>query len=141
LRSADPIAPPFVHQNFLATEHDWVVLREGLEIARSLANSPEMRPFVKAEISPGPDCKGKDAIDAYIRKSLITVHHPVGTCRMGAEGDPRSVVGPDLRVHGVDGLRVVDASVMPDLPNGNINAAVLMIAEIASDMILNQAKA
>jgi len=141
LRSADPIAPPFVHQNFLATEHDWVVLREGLEIARSLANSPEMRPFVKAEIAPGPDCKGKDAIDAYIRKSLITVHHPVGTCRMGAEGDPRSVVGPDLRVHGVDGLRVVDASVMPDLPNGNINAAVLMIAEMASDMILNQAKA
>lgn len=140
LTSADPTAVPRIQQNFLAADHDWTVLREGLEIARSLADSPNMRPFVKAETVPGPDCKDKDSINAYIRKSLITVHHPAGTCRMGAESDPRSVVGPDLKVHGVDGLRVVDASVMPDLPNGNINAAVLMIAEMASDMILNNTK-
>ncbi len=137
LASADPARAPLIRQNFLAADHDWTVLREGFGIARELAASAEMRPFVKAEIVPGPDCTDRDAIDAYIRKSLITVHHPAGTCRMGAAEDSRSVVGPDLRVHGVEGLRVVDASVMPDLPNGNINAAVLMIAEKASDMILS----
>ncbi len=77
-------------------------------------------------------------VDAYIRRSAITVHHPAGTCRMGSAEDARSVVGADLKVHGVDGLRVVDASVMPDLPNGNINAAVLMIAERAADFIKSQ---
>lgn len=136
LNSANPATAPVIRQNFLGTEHDWKVLREGFEIARSLADTPDMRPFIKAEIVPGPACNDKDAIDAYIRKSLITVHHPAGTCRMGAETDERSVVGPDLKVHGLTGVRVVDASVMPDLPNGNINAAVLMIAEMASDMIL-----
>jgi len=137
LASADPVQAPLVRQNFLATDHDWAVLREGFGIVRELAAGSDMRPFVKAETVPGPDCTGPDAIDAYIRRSLITVHHPAGTCRMGAADDVRSVVGPDLRVHGVDGLRVVDASVMPDLPNGNINAAVLMIAEKASEMILS----
>lgn len=136
LASADPARAPIVQQNFLAADHDWAVLREGLEIARSLAGSDEMRPFVKSEIVPGPACTEQDVIDAYIRRSLITVHHPAGTCRMGAAEDPRSVVGPDLRVHGLQGVRVVDASVMPDLPNGNINAAVYMIAEKAADMIL-----
>lgn len=138
LASADPGRAPVIRQNFLAADHDWSVLREGFQIARDLAASDEMRPFVKAEVVPGPDCTEREAIDAYIRKSLITVHHPAGTCRMGAADDLRSVVGSDLRVHGVEGLRVVDASVMPDLPNGNINAAVLMIAEKASDMILSQ---
>ena len=129
---------PLIKQNFLATKHDWKVLREGLEIARFLAESQEMKPFVKAEILPGSDRTGQSEIDEYIRKSLITVHHPVGTCRMGPVDDLRSVVGSDLKVHGVDGLRVVDASVMPTIPNGNINAAVLMIAEKAADMIANE---
>ena len=136
LKSADPGAAPAIRQNFLSTDHDWQVLREGFAIARSLAAAPSMRPFIKAEISPGQGCQTPDDIDAHIRKTAITVHHPAGTCRMGAANDPRTVVSPDLRVHGVDGLRVVDASVMPDLPNGNINAAVLMIAERAADMIL-----
>ncbi len=136
LASADPAQAPRIRQNFLAAEHDWTVLREGFEIARMLAASNEMRGYVKSEIVPGPKCTDRDAIDEYIRKSLITVHHPAGTCRMGGAEDPRSVVGSDLRVHGVEGLRVADASVMPDLPNGNINAAVLMIAEKAADMIL-----
>ena len=94
-----------------------------------------MAPFVKAEISPGAGVQGDAEIDAHIRRTVITLHHPAGTCRMGAQSDSGSVVSPDLRVHGVEGLRVVDASVMPDLPNGNINAAVLMIAERAADMI------
>lgn len=136
LKSADPAAAPAIRQNFLSTDHDWQVLREGFAIARSLAGAASMRPFVKAEISPGPGCQSADDIDTHIRKTAITVHHPAGTCRMGAAHDPRTVVSGDLRVHGVDGLRVVDASVMPDLPNGNINAAVIMIAERAADLIL-----
>lgn len=138
LTSTDPATAPVIRQNFLGSEHDWIVLREGFEIARELAKSEDMRPFVKAEIAPGPACTDQASLDAYIRKSLITVHHPAGTCRMGSADDTRAVVGPDLKVHGVDGLRVVDASVMPDLPNGNINAVVLMIAEMASDIILDR---
>lgn len=137
LSSTDPAAAPVIRQNFLGSDHDWTVLREGFEIARELADSEEMRPFVKAEVAPGPACTDQASLDAYIRKSLITVHHPAGTCRMGSADDARAVVGPDLKVHGVDGLRVIDASVMPDLPNGNINAAVLMIAEMASAIILH----
>lgn len=138
LASVDPGDAPIIHQNFLAAEHDWTVLRDGFKIARDLADHPAMKPFVKAEVAPGSSCTERDAIDEYIRKSLITVHHPAGTCRMGAEDDPRSVVSPDLRVIGTEGLRIVDASVMPDLPNGNINAAVYMIAEMASDLILGK---
>lgn len=137
LASTDPTQAPIIHQNFLSSDHDWAVLREGFEIARELASSEQMKPFIKAEIAPGVHCTDQHDIDAYIRKSLITVHHPAGTCRMGTADDTRSVVAPDLKVHGVDGLRVVDASIMPDLPNGNINAAVLMIAEKASDLILS----
>ena len=141
LKSADPAAAPAIRQNFLATGHDWQVLREGFAIARSLADQAAMRPFIKAEISPGAACTTREEIDTHIRKTAITVHHPAGTCRMGAPDDPRTVVGPDLRVHGVEGLRVVDASVMPDLPNGNINAAVMMIAEKAADLITGRVAA
>lgn len=139
LASADPAAAPRIRQNFLAAERDWTVLREGFEIARDLAASAEMAPFVKAEIAPGADCSTREAVDAYIRKTLITVHHPAGTCRMGAADDADAVVGGDLRVHDTESLRVVDASVLPDLPNGNINAAVIMVAERAADSILSAA--
>ncbi|MFV0244079.1 MAG: GMC family oxidoreductase [Qingshengfaniella sp.] len=135
LRSADPAAAPAIRQNFLSNDHDWQVLREAFSTARDVAAAPEMAPYVKAEIAPGPVCQTPEEIDAYIRQTAITVHHPAGTCRMGGADNPDSVVTPDLRVKGVDGLRVVDASVMPDLPNGNINAAVLMIAERAADLI------
>lgn len=135
LASADPAAAPRIRQNFFSHDADLTILREGFEIARSLAASAEMAPFVKAEVAPGPDCTSSEAIDAYARKSMITVHHPAGTCRMGAASDDRAVVGPDLKVHGVEGLRVVDASVFPHIPNGNINAAVIMVAEKAADMI------
>ena len=139
LASSDPSRAPLIRQHFLGPEHDRKVLREGFEIARSLAASSEMAPFIRTEISPGPDCATQDAIDAHVRKTLITVHHPAGTCRMGSQNDTAAVVGSDLRVHGTEALRVVDASVMPDLPNGNINAAVIMIAERAADMILGAA--
>ena len=135
LRSADPAAAPRIHQNFLATETDWTTLRAGVRMAREVAAQPQMRPFIAAEIAPGLDESGDAAIDAHIRATSITVHHPLGTCRMGDDSDAAAVVDPVLRVRGMEGLRVVDASVMPDLPSGNINAAVVMIAEKAADLI------
>jgi 4-pyridoxate dehydrogenase len=133
LASADPAAAPRIHQNFLSTDHDWRVLRKAVRVARDIAAQPAMAPFVGREIAPGPATDSDEAIDAYIRRTAITVHHPAGTCRMGV--DAAAVVDPDLRVRGADALRVVDASVMPDLPGGNINAAVMMIAEKAADLI------
>lgn len=133
LASADPSAAPLIHQNFLASPKDWESLRAGFRVARNLAAQPAMQPFIQAEFFPGPKCQSDEEIDEHIRQTSITVHHPAGTCRMGA--DAASVVDPELRVRGVDGLRVVDASVMPDLVCGNINAAVIMIAEKAADLI------
>jgi len=136
LASSDPDRPPRIQQNFLGAPQDLQVLKEGFEIARSLGASSHLKPFTKAEIAPGPECTSDDAVEAFIRNTLITVHHPCGTARMGDAGDERSVVGPDLKVHGVNGLRVVDASVIPEIPNGNINASVIMIAERAASLLL-----
>jgi 4-pyridoxate dehydrogenase len=133
LKSNDPLAAPLIHQNFLSSPRDWQSLRAGFRVARTLAAQPSMAPFVQAEFFPGPQCESDEEIDEHIRKTSITVHHPAGTCRMGV--DAGSVLDPELRVRGVDALRVVDASVMPDLVCGNINAAVIMIAEKASDLI------
>ncbi len=133
LASADPQAAPLIHQNFLASPKDWQSLRAGFRVVRQLAMQPSMQPFIEAEFFPGPKCQSDDEIDDHIRRTSITVHHPAGTCRMGA--DEASVVDPELRVRGLAGLRVVDASVMPDLVCGNINAAVIMIAEKAADLI------
>jgi 4-pyridoxate dehydrogenase len=137
LASADPMAAPLIHQNFLASPKDWASLRYGFRVARLLASQPAMAPFVAAEFFPGPKCESDDEIDQHIRATSITVHHPAGTCRMGADAD--SVVDPQLRVRGVDGLRVIDASVMPDLVCGNINAAVIMIAEKGADLVRDTA--
>jgi 4-pyridoxate dehydrogenase len=131
--SANPEAAPLIHQNFLSSPKDWASLRAGFRIARKLAAEPAMQPFVAAEFLPGPRCQSDGEIDDHIRKTAITVHHPAGTCRMGT--DHAAVTDPELRLRGLTGLRVVDASVMPDLPCGNINAAVMMIAEKAADHI------
>ena len=138
LASADPMAAPLIHQNFLHAEKDWDSLRAGFRVARDLAAQPSMKPYIEAEFFPGPNCQTDEEIDAHIRNTCITVHHPAGTCRAGSDAD--AVVDPDLRVRGVEGLRVVDASVMPDLPSGNINAAVIMIAEKAADFIKDSRK-
>ncbi|RUX73254.1 choline dehydrogenase [Mesorhizobium sp. M7A.F.Ca.US.005.03.1.1] len=138
LASSDPVAAPLIHQNFLSSQRDWQSLRAGFRVARNLASQPSMTPFVGAEFFPGPKCESDDEIDEHIRKTSITVHHPAGTCRLGV--DAASVVDPELRVRGIAGLRVVDASVMPDLVCGNINAAVIMIAEKAADLIRSRAQ-
>jgi choline dehydrogenase-like flavoprotein len=113
-------------------------MRESFRIIRELARQPAFEGVRGDELEPGPQVADDDdeAIDAFIRATLSTVYHPSGTCRMGA--DDGSVVDGALRVRGLDRLRVVDASVMPDLVGGNINAAVIMIAEKASDTILGK---
>lgn len=135
LVSADPTAPPRIWQNFLAHGADWRTLRAGVRIARDIAAQSPLAPFIAKEILPGSDKVSDDSIDDAIRNTAITVHHPLGTCRMGSADDEMAVVDPELRVRGTQGLRVVDASVMPTLVRGNINAAVVMIAEKAADLI------
>jgi 4-pyridoxate dehydrogenase len=135
LASSDPREPVRIRQNFLAADKDWSVLRAGVRLVRDIARQSPLAPFLAREIAPGPECRSDAEIDAHIRATAITVHHPLGTCRMGRESDPMTVVDPELKVLGVDALRVVDASVMPDLVGGNINAPVIMIAEKAADLI------
>jgi 4-pyridoxate dehydrogenase len=135
LVSADPCQPMRIRQNFLATDKDWAILRAGLRMVREVANQAPLRPFIAGEIAPGPDKVSDQEIDAHIRATGISVHHPLGTCKMGTERDPMAVVDSELRVFGIEQLRVVDASVMPDLIGGNINAPVIMIAEKAADLI------
>jgi choline dehydrogenase/4-pyridoxate dehydrogenase len=135
LRSGDPNAHPRILQRFLGTDGDWASLRAGVRLAREVAAQPAMQPFVAREFFPGADQTSDGAIDDHIRKTSITVHHPLGTCRMGTDADDLAVVDGALRVRGAEGLRVVDASVLPDMLTGNINAAVIMAAEKAADMI------
>jgi len=135
LASTDPRRPPRIVCNFLAIERDAATLRAGLRLAREVGHQMPLQPYIEKEVSPGPDDWSDVALDAHIAATGITVHHPLGTCRMGAANDEQSVVDSDLRVRGVEGLRVIDASVMPDLIGGNINAAVIMIAEKASDLL------
>ena len=135
LASADPARAPLIRQNFFASGADLVTLRNAVKVAREIARQPALQPYLAAEIAPGPSNDSDAAIDAYIRKTAITVHHPLGTCRMGPADDPEAVVDSELRVIGAENLRVVDASVMPDLVGGNINGPVIMIAEKAADLI------
>jgi choline dehydrogenase/4-pyridoxate dehydrogenase len=133
LRSADPAQAPRIAQNLLGTDHDKRKIRAAVKLFREIGTRKPLQPFVKAEIVPGAAKQSDAELDAAIRATAVTVHHPAGSCRMGVGED--AVVDGELRVHGTQGLRVIDASVFPDLPGGNINAAVIMIAEKAADMI------
>ena len=135
LASADPRVPAKIRQNFLATENDRRTIRDGLKLVRRLCATPPVSDFAARELAPGLDVESDQALDAYICSTAVTAHHPLGTCKMGLDGDPMAVVDPELRVRGIEALRVVDASVMPDLVGGNINAPVIMIAEKSADMI------
>jgi 4-pyridoxate dehydrogenase len=133
LRSADPSAHARILQRFLGTDADWRATRASLRLARELAAQKPFQSFIERETAPGTDQRSDAELDAFIRRTAITVHHPAGTCRMGL--DIEAVVDPALRVRGLEALRVVDASVIPELPSGNINAAVIMIAERAADLL------
>jgi 4-pyridoxate dehydrogenase len=133
LRSTDPREPPRIVYNFFSAPDDLPRLREGFKRARDVAYQQPLAPYRGREVSPGEKVKSDAEIDAFIRRTAITAHHPCGTCAMGM--GPDAVTDPQLRVRGVERLRVVDASVMPDLVSAHINACVLMIAEKASDLI------
>jgi 4-pyridoxate dehydrogenase len=133
LRSADPRDKVRIVQNFLSSPNDLPTLREGFKRARDTVYQKPLDRYRGEETSPGKHVRSDAEIDAWIRKTVITAHHPSCTCPMGI--GPEAVLDPQLRVRGVEGLRVVDASAMPDLVSGNINACVLMIADKASDLI------
>ena len=133
LRSADPAAAPRINLNLLSTPRDFSDLREGIRAVRSIFAQPPLSDMISHERSPGSEAADDEALDQFIRANLKITQHPTGTCRMGS--DPASVVDSELKVRGVTGLRVVDASVMPAIPGANINAAVIMLAERASDLI------
>ncbi|MCP5150568.1 MAG: GMC family oxidoreductase N-terminal domain-containing protein [Ectothiorhodospiraceae bacterium] len=135
LRSADPFEHPEIQPNYLATETDRRVLVAGIRLARRFLGTPELAPYFAGEVVPGPDARSDDELLDFAFRRGSTVFHLVGTCRMGPDGDPMAVVDPELRVRGIERLRVVDASVMPALTSGNTNAPTMMIAEKAADMI------
>jgi len=138
IRSADPTAPPEIRINYLATETDRNANVEGLKILRKILHAPALSPFVVEEVDPGKKVSTDEELLSYARARGSTIYHPTSTCRMG--NDPLAVVDQRLRLRGIECLRVVDASVMPDLVSGNTNAPIIMIAEKASDMILQDAR-
>ena len=138
IKSADPTAPPEIRINYLASDVDRATNVEGLKILRRILHARALAPYVVEEVDPGDKITSDEALLAYCRARGTTIYHPTSTCRMG--NDPLAVVDQRLRVRGLDGLRVIDASVMPDLVSGNTNAPVIMIAEKASDLILQDAR-
>jgi choline dehydrogenase len=134
LRSDDPTRPIAIHANYLSEAEDLEMMLECVRYSREILNQPAFKPFRAHEIYPGNDVSDRNGLIDFIRNKAETIYHPVGTCRMGI--DPHAVVDPELRVRGIEGLRVVDASIMPTLVGGNTNAPTIMIAEKAADMIL-----
>ncbi len=133
LKSPDPFDAPAVHPNYLATETDQRTIVAGLKLCRQILATPHMQSLIEAEFQPGSAVESDEELLDYARRRGGTVYHPTSTCKMG--NDPMAVVDPELRVHGVDGLRVADASIMPTVVSGNTNAATIMIGERAADMV------
>ncbi|MGW2521607.1 GMC family oxidoreductase [Streptomyces sp. NPDC001617] len=133
LGSADPAAPPRITFNLLTEPEDVAALRETVRTTLALLRSPEVSPMIRAELAPGPDVRTDADFERYLRETGYSANHACGTCAIGTS--ETAVVDPELRVRGIDGLRVVDASVLPTVPGANINATVIAVAEKASDLI------
>ena len=138
LRSNKVADPLRIDPNYMATEEDWRVMREAMRLGIEFANQPALKRYNYREDTPGPHIRGGKALDDFIREDAASAYHPCGTCRMGSGKDPLAVVDSQLRVIGVEGLRVIDASVFPSVPSANINAATIMLAEKASDLLLGK---
>lgn len=138
IKSADPFEAPAIRPNFLSAEEDRVSLVEGMKLARRVVSQPSMRPYVAQELSPGAAVQSDSEWLDFARYNGQTIYHPIGTCRMGS--DENAVTDPRLRLRGMENLRVVDASVMPRMVSGNTQAAVMMVAEKAADLVLEDAR-
>ena len=138
-RSADPFDAPIINPNYLAEEIDRRVLLRAMKLARGLLQSRPLQPYFEREDFPGPSVQSDDELLGAAKERGTTTFHPAGTCRMGPASDPLAVVDDQLRVRGLEGLRVVDASIMPTMLSANLNAGTMMIADKASDMIRGKA--
>jgi choline dehydrogenase-like flavoprotein len=138
IKSADPSMPPEIRINYLATETDRTAFIDGMRILRRILAAPALKAYCTDEVYPGSAVTSNEDLLDFCRKTGSTVYHPTSTCRMG--NDSLAVVDQRLKVRGIEGVRVVDASIMPDLMSGNTNAPTIMIAEKASDMILEDAR-
>ena len=136
IKSPEPQVAPAIRPNFLSDPIDQAALVAGLRIARAVGDADAFSRYRSHEFHPGKDCKTDDGLLEHARETGATTYHVMGTCKMGPNTDLMAVVDDRLRVHGLAGLRIVDASVMPTMPSGNINAPVMMVAEKAADMIL-----
>jgi choline dehydrogenase len=139
LRSGDPRHRPAIDPGYLSDAMDARALTAGLKLAREFVTARPMAEICQSELAPGTHLRSDTDLLQYVRNHVVTLYHPVGTCAMGGESRWSSVVDPELRVRGVTGLRVVDASVMPSVPRGNTNAPVIAIAERAADLIAGRA--
>jgi len=133
LKSPDPFDAPAVHPKYLSAETDQQTIVAGLRLIRRILANPHMRAFIESEFQPGPAMESDEQLLNYARRRGGTVYHPTSTCKMGS--DPMAVVDAELRVHGIEGLRVADASIMPTVVSGNTNAATIMIGEKLADMV------
>ena len=138
LKSPDPMLPPSIQLNYLSSAYDIGAMLFGMRLARTIASQPPLRPYVLEEVLPGPAVSSDAALTEDLRRRGVSNLHPVGTCRMGR--GPDAVVDPRLRVHGVAGLRVIDASIMPEVVGGNTNAPAIMIGEKGAAMLLEDAQ-
>ena len=138
LRSGKPEDAPVIRFNYMSDPEDWEDFRACIRLTREIFGQDAMKPFVKHEIQPGPGVVTDDQIDAFIREHAESAYHPCGTCKMGRADDPMAVVDPETRVIGVDGLRVADSSIFPQVTNGNLNGPSIMTGEKAADHILGR---
>jgi choline dehydrogenase len=139
LRSADPFEMPVIQPNYLASEIDRAVVLAGMKTVRRILKTKAMEPYYDGEDFPGEHVQSDEDLLESIRQRGTTTYHPAGSCKMGPASDALAVVNDELRVHGLEGLRVADASIMPRMISANLNAACLMIGEKASDLILGRA--
>jgi len=138
LKSPDPAEPPLIQFNYMSHAEDWTEMRSCVRLTREIFAQAAFVPYRGREIQPGTKCVSDEAIDAFVRERVDSAYHPSCTCKMGSPADPLAVVDPQTRVIGVEGLRVVDSSIMPSITNGNLNAPTIMIGEKAADMILGR---
>ena len=140
IKSIDPLEAPMMYGNYLSTNHDRLLMRDGMKLMRKIGQTPALQSIIESELSPGTEVKTDEDFDEFVRANSWTVYHQCGTCRMGT--DPKkSVVDERLKVHGIIGLRVVDASIFPSVPTGNTNGPTIAVAENAASMIIEDAAA